>query len=54
MTSRTVGPDDDAPGRPACPANGEEPDPFSWVGMGESDALRGTKVDDLLAQGFGR
>jgi hypothetical protein len=36
------------------PVNGEEADPFSWVGMGDSDVLRGAKVDELLGEGFGQ
>ncbi|MGH9039296.1 MAG: hypothetical protein ACRDZ3_03610 [Acidimicrobiia bacterium] len=38
--------------RESRPASGERPDPFSWVGLGESVALRGARVDELLAEGF--
>jgi hypothetical protein len=29
-------------------------DPFAWIGTVSSDALRGRRVEELLAKGFGR
>ncbi len=35
-------------------ADREESDPFAWVGILSSDELRGRRVDELLAKGFGQ
>lgn len=31
-----------------------EGDPFSWIGMGDTNVLQGANVDELLAEGFGQ
>lgn len=36
------------------PTNGEGAAAFAWIGMGESGVLRGVKVDEFLAGGFGQ
>ena len=36
------------------PASGDQADPFSWLGLSESNVLRGARVNELLGEGFGQ